>query len=89
MAPHVRSFAVLLVLLVCASAQGQSRVSRCWSACERNVVDPRLRATACGACLTSPDDGAAWLTRLPAPPPHLLEDEDWQVRWAALLVEAR
>jgi hypothetical protein len=86
----VRSFATLYFLVfLSGSASGQSRGSRCWSACERNVTDARLRATACGACLTTPDDGAAWLSRLPAPPPHLLEDADWQVRWAALLTEAR
>ncbi|MDP1826189.1 MAG: HEAT repeat domain-containing protein [Archangium sp.] len=53
------------------------------------MADPRLRASACGACLTSPDQGAAWLSRLPALPPRLLEDQDWEVRWAALLFEAK
>lgn len=67
----------------------QSRASRCFAACERNVADPRLRASACGACLTSPEPGAPWLSRLPALPPGLLEDPDWEVRWAALLVEGK
>ena len=86
----MRSPASLCLLLTLATtAAAQSRVSRCWAACERNVTDPRLRASACGACLTSPDQGAAWLARLPALPEHLLEDEDWEVRWAALLAQAR
>ncbi len=78
-----------LVLTLASPAAAQSRVSRCWAACERHVTDPRLRASACGACLTSPDQGAAWLARLPALPEHLLEDADWEVRWAALLAQAR
>ena len=78
-----------LLLLFATPAAAQSRVSRCWAACERNVSDPRLRASACGACLTSPDQGAAWLARLPSLPEHLLEDEDWEVRWAGLLARAR
>lgn len=82
-------FFPLCLLLVAASAAGQSRASRCFAACERNVADPRLRASACGACLTSPDQGAAWLSRLPELPPRLLEDQDWEVRWAALLFEAK
>ena len=85
----MRPLATLCLLLVTTSAFGQSRVSRCWAACERNVSDPRLRATACGACLTSPDQGAAWLSRLPELPAQLLTDEDWEVRWAGLLAVAR
>jgi len=80
---------VCLVLTLATPAAAQSRVSRCWAACERNVTDPRLRASACGACLTSPEQGAAWLSRLPSPPEHLLEDPDWEVRWAGLLAQAR
>ncbi len=53
------------------------------------MVEARQRATACGACLTAPDRADAWLSRLSAPPPGLLEDPDWEVRWAALLFEAR
>lgn len=85
----MRSLGALCLSLLASVAIAQARVSRCWAACERNVSDPRLRASACGACLTSPDQGAAWLSRLPELPPRLLEDQDWEVRWAALLAEAR
>ena len=85
----MRPLTTLCLLLWTTSAYGQSRVSRCWAACERNVSDPRLRATACGACLTAPDQGAAWVFRLPELPPQLLLDQDWEVRWAGLLGAAR
>lgn len=85
----MRSLTALCLFLLAPAVFAQARVSRCWAACERNVADPRLRASACGACLTSPDQGAAWLSRLPSLPPKLLEDQDWEVRWAALLIEGR
>lgn len=85
----MRSLTAVCVLLLAPAALAQARVSRCWAACERNVADPRLRASACGACLTSPDQGAAWVSRLPSLPPKLLEDQDWEVRWAALLAEGK
>ncbi len=53
------------------------------------MADPRRRATACGACLTAPDQADAWLSRLAEPPAGLLEDQDWEVRWAGLISEAR
>ncbi|MDP3151149.1 MAG: HEAT repeat domain-containing protein [Archangium sp.] len=85
----MRPLLAFALVLLASSALAQSRVSRCWAACERNVADPRQRATACGACLTAPDRADAWLSRLAAPPPGLLADPDWEVRWAALLFDAR
>lgn len=66
----------------------QARVSRCWEACERNIDDARVRASACTACLTHPEDPAAWLVRAPTPSQRLLSDADWQVRWAGLEQDA-
>ncbi len=77
-----------LLFFVSGLAVAQPRTSRCWAACERNVFDPRVRASACGACLTRPDDTAAWLGRAPTPLARLLEDPDWEVRWAGLRLEA-
>ncbi|MFT3706473.1 MAG: HEAT repeat domain-containing protein [Archangium sp.] len=78
---------VALLLLTCVAtfaAAQQPRTSRCWTACERNVDDPRVRASACTACLTHPEDSAAWLARAPTPLTRLLNDDDWQVRWAGI-----
>lgn len=76
--------AVLILCVASIALAQQPRTSRCWTACERNVDDPRIRASACTACLTHPEDSAAWLVRAPTPLPRLLADEDWQVRWAGL-----
>ncbi len=84
----MRRLGLILFLASASAATAQTRASRCWAACDRNVTDPRLRATACGACLTRPDDAAAWLARAPTPLPTLLADPDWEVRWAGLRSEA-
>jgi hypothetical protein len=80
---------VFLVLSLPAATFGQTRASRCWQACERNVTEPRARASACGTCLTRPDEPAAWLARAPVPTEQLLLDPDWEVRWAGLVQDAR
>lgn len=83
----MRWVALFITLSATAFAQ-QARVSRCWEACERNLDDPRIRASACTACLTHPEDPAAWLVRAPTPSARLLADTDWQVRWAGVEQEA-
>lgn len=78
-----------LLLLLCAhGVAAQPRSARCWAACERNVTEPRVRASACGACLTHPDDASAWISRAELPLEPLLRDVDWDVRFAALEKEA-
>jgi len=81
-------WAALFIMLSATVFAQQARVSRCWEACERNLDDPRVRASACTACLTHPEDPAAWLVRAPTPRERLLADADWQVRWAGVEQEA-
>lgn len=76
--------AFLALALVATVALAQPRASRCWAACERNVTEPRARASACARCLTHPDDVAGWLAHTSLPLEQLLADPDWDVRWAAL-----
>lgn len=76
---------LLFIVVWCGAALAQQpRGSRCWAACERNVSDARTRASACTACLTHPQDPAAWLPLAPTPSAKLLTDPDWQVRWAGV-----
>lgn len=84
----MRRFVLLLVLL-CASAQAQTRVTRCYETCNAYVSDAKLRATSCASCLRAKDDSHAWLQSLPEVPSAMLNDADWKVRWAALGERAR
>lgn len=82
----------LAVLLIAASpawSQVRDATARCREACERHVREPRQRASACGACVLSPGDSAAWVKRVPTPPHSLLGDPEWEVRWAYLLSAGR
>lgn len=84
----MRRFVVLLILL-CGVADAQTRVTRCYEACNRYVSDPRLRATSCATCLRAKDDTHTWLQALPEVPLLMLADADWKVRWAAVGDQAR
>ncbi|MFO0596594.1 MAG: HEAT repeat domain-containing protein [Myxococcaceae bacterium] len=81
--------ALTLVLPLVPTRAETQRTSRCWAACERNVSDARTRASACTACLTHPEDAAAWLRVASVPLQQLLEDPDWAVRWSGLENQAR
>lgn len=84
------AFAVMAVTLAgAASAQSRDATVRCRAACARHVTEPRAQSATCGACLLHPDDPAAWMERLPAPPPGAQKDAEWSVRWGALRLEAR
>lgn len=84
----MRRFVLLLVLL-CGAADAQTRVTRCYEACNAYVSDARLRATSCASCLRAKDDGHAWLQALPEVPVAMLRDDDWKLRWAAVVELAR
>ncbi len=85
----MRPLAALVFLLASTGASAQPRAPRCFAACQRVVTDARARATVCGACLTASDQPAPWLSQLSQEPPGVLADEDWEVRWGALLARAR
>lgn len=77
------------MVLLAVNAAAQPRGTRCFAACERLVHDARERAVACAICVTHPADPTAWLGSATVSTAALLEDDDWQIRWAGLEREAQ
>ncbi len=70
-----------MVGLLAEAASPRVANARCHASCER-LMESRLKATVCGACLVS-DGPAAWLFKTASQPEGALTDLDWAVRWEA------
>ena len=88
---------LLLLLLLTASPSGGQGTAGCWTACQRHVREPTLRAKVCPLCITA-GRGDAWMQELskaksdPGAQAALLsalKDQDWRVRWGALRAQAK
>ncbi|EPX62600.1 hypothetical protein D187_008788 [Cystobacter fuscus DSM 2262] len=87
---------LLLLLLLSAGQPGSQGATGCWTACQRHVQDPGLRARVCRTCLTS-GRAEGWLLELaeksePAAQAALrsaLGDPNWRVRWGAVRAQAK
>src|SRR6218665_4188856 len=80
---------LLLLLLLTASPSGGQGTAGCWTACQRHVREPPLRAKVCPLCITA-GRGDAWMQELskaksdPGAQAALLsalKDQDWRGRW--------
>lgn len=80
---------LFVVLATAASAQPREPSRRCRTACERYLTDARAQASACGVCLLQPGDAGGWMDKLARVPAGARTDDDWQVRWAAVRLEAK
>jgi hypothetical protein len=80
---------VVAVTALRAPAQSRSPAARCRAACARAAERVHGRPPSCTACLLHPDEPAAWLEGLAAPPPGTLDDPEWSVRWGGLRLAAR